>query len=259
VRTTMTRERAEQWLVGWTSKPGAEVTIVAVPHSLGGPSAFRRWLPLLPPTVDLRVANFPGRERRVMEAPATRLEVLAEEVARAAVSIATPVAIFGHSQGALVAFEAARRVESAGVPLVHVFASGCWAPHKNRPHPGLPAPDADDPEVLASLVAVGGVPPELTGDESMMEMLVRLWRADAMITRRYQFHAGFPPLSAPLTAFGGADDRLFPPDGLDAWARHTNGPFRVRTFPGGHFYLDTERAALIDEILGALPETWRTR
>jgi surfactin synthase thioesterase subunit len=241
------------WLVDWGRRGQPEVMLVAVPQALGGPSTFRAWPPLLPPAIELHVASFPGRERRIGEPPATRLEALADGVFQAVAADArAPVALFGHSQGALIAFEVARRLEAAGLPLVHLVASGCWAPQNCGPHPGLPPPDADDDAVLASLVAVGGVPAELMGDASMVEVMVRLWRADARVTTGYRYHAGFPPLRAPISAFGGADDPLFPPAGLDAWAVHTTGPFAVRTFPGGHFYLEPHREATVAAVVAAL-------
>jgi len=245
-----------RWLAGWEPRPEASVTLVVVPHALGGPSAFRSWLPLLPAWADLRVASFPGRERRIGEEPVTRLEVLAEGLVQAvAEEVDTPVALFGHSQGALVAFEAARRIEAAGLPLVQFVASGCWAPHLHRPHPALPDPDAGREVLLNSLVAVGGVPAQLVGDESMVDVMIRLWRADVAVTRGYRYHAAFPPLRAPLAAFGGTGDALFPPEGLLGWEAHTAGGFSTRMFPGDHFYFDGERAA----VVAALAELLATR
>ncbi|MGH3564876.1 MAG: thioesterase II family protein [Pseudonocardia sp.] len=50
-------------------------------------------------------------------------------------------ALFGHSMGALIAFELARQLRTKGLESVQVFVSGCKAPHlpRDRSKQGSPA------------------------------------------------------------------------------------------------------------------------
>ncbi|MGW2126625.1 thioesterase II family protein, partial [Streptomyces sp. NPDC001758] len=52
-----------------------------------------------------------------------------------------PLTLFGHSMGALVAFEVARRIERAGGRVDHLFVSGRRGPATDRPEPSHPLDD----------------------------------------------------------------------------------------------------------------------
>ncbi|RKH39255.1 thioesterase, partial [Corallococcus sp. AB050B] len=82
------------------------------PHSGGSVGEYVRWADLLP---DLEVwgVQFPGRGARAEEAPFTRLNELVDALVRA-VDFGASFAFFGHSLGALVAFETARRLRDLG-------------------------------------------------------------------------------------------------------------------------------------------------
>jgi surfactin synthase thioesterase subunit len=239
----------EPWLVELHVEPEARLDLVVVPHALAGPAAFRSWARLVPPDIALVAACLPGRERRISEPPATRLEVIADEVfAAVAGRLRRPVVLFGHSLGALIAFEVARRLEAVDAPVLLLAASGCGPPHQDHPLPGAVGPDAPDDELLASLASLGGTP-NLAREPQLVASLLDACRADMRVTAGYRYHDAFPPLRCGISAMIGTDDELFDAASVEAWRRHTLGTFTFRPFPGGHFFLDACGVAVVEAIL----------
>ena len=119
--------------------------LVCFPHAGGTPAAFRGWADRLPPEVELLIACYPGRHNRFADPLWTRMEPLADEAAAALLRLPdVPTALFGHSMGAAVAYEAAVRLQAAGRPPLRLFVSGHPAPHRERPV-GVDYADTDTP------------------------------------------------------------------------------------------------------------------
>jgi surfactin synthase thioesterase subunit len=103
----------------------------------------------------------------------------------------------------------------------------------------------------------GGMPAEVTRHADLMELLLPPLRADirALETHRPGLR---PPLPCPISAFGGSDDGRVPREHLDAWRSETRGAFRVRVFPGGHFYLEAGHADLLADLSATLAPLLRS-
>jgi surfactin synthase thioesterase subunit/glycosyltransferase involved in cell wall biosynthesis len=185
--------------------------------------------------------RLPGRESRLAEAPFERMAPLVEALAKAIEPYtAEPFAFFGHSMGAVVAFELARALRRRGLPLPRILiASAARAPQFRRNH--VPPPAATDEELLASL----NIPEELA------PAVLPALRADTTLYRHYVY-AEDAPLDCPIRAYGGTEDPNIAPHHLEGWREQTTGSFAVRLFPGGHFYLresaDAFRLALGEDL-----------
>jgi surfactin synthase thioesterase subunit len=157
-----------------------------------------------------------------------------------------PIALFGHSLGARVAFELARRLPH----VVHVFVSAAAAPHLER---RTLLGDKSDPELVQWLREVGGTPAEVFESRELVELSVRTLRADVDILERAPL-GDLSPIAAPLTALAATGDRWVPLDDARAWKQHASGVFRLVQMPGGHFYFHAPaaRQRLFVEILRAL-------
>jgi surfactin synthase thioesterase subunit len=207
---------------------------------------FRTWPDGLSDQVEVRGVMLPGRERRFNEPALTSVSALADLLVPAlSGEPGPPYAIFGHSLGAVLAFEVARRLSAAGQAPVHLLVSGGRAPHLARTGPVYHRlPDA---EFLASVNALGGTPPELVANQEFLELLLPTLRADFTAAETYRVPLG-RPLPCPITAFGGAGDPMVARADLDAWAGHAGGAFRVHVLPGDHFFLTTARARLLELV-----------
>ncbi|MET1074474.1 MAG: alpha/beta fold hydrolase [Umezawaea sp.] len=234
-----------KWVRRYRSAPDAAVQLVCLPHAGGGASYYRPMATALFPAVEVLAVQYPGRQDRAGEPFVGDFAELVERT-HAAVrpSLDRPVALFGHSMGALVAFEVAKRLESDGIAPTALFASS------KRP-PGMADPElphtATDEELIADIAALNGTEERLLDNEDIRQMFLPVLRADLKALEGYRPDGG--PVACPLVALtGDADDRV-PIDDAAAWAGHTSGGFDLHVFPGGHFYL-TGRWDGVGEVLG---------
>jgi len=240
------------WLFQPVSRPRARARLYCFSHAGGGASAYRLWPAGLPADLDVAAVQLPGREGRLREPPIASIPAIVEGLLPALRAHADrPFAFFGHSMGAVVASELARALDGSGGPRpLHLFLSGRRPPHV--PDPETPLHVLPDPTFVEELVRrYGGIPAEILQHADLMELLLPTIRAD--IRALETFRPGpRAPLPVPISAFGGADDRRTPRPHLEAWGGVTSAAFRVRVFPGAHFYLEACRDALLADLAACL-------
>lgn len=227
------------WLLPFSAVPGLP-RLYCVPHAGAGASIYRPWADGLAGRLAVVGVQPPGREQRLREAPLDDLGRLADAVARAIdLDAEGDFALFGHSLGGLVAYEATRRLEAMGRPPRHLFVSGCRAPHLERA--GAPA---DREALLARVTALGGMPAQLLANREVLDLFLPTLEADYRLALGYRRAPG-PALACPVTALGGMADDAAPRPDVVAWRGATSGAFEAAFYPGGHFYLVEQRPAVL--------------
>jgi medium-chain acyl-[acyl-carrier-protein] hydrolase len=229
------------------------VRLFCLPFSGGNPVEFRPWVEALPDTVEVCAVNLPGRGNRWSEAPYTRMPVLVKDLVPAMTPLLNkPFALYGHSLGALLAFETARELRRGMWPgPAHLFVAGCDAPHALQQ--SEPVHALADAEFVEWLQHQNGTPKEVLRNREIMRLMLPVLRADFEVWETYAY-TDAPPLACPITAFGGEQDPITRPEGLDAWQSHTTRRFAWRMFPGDHFFPRVRRTELLEEIGRILSE-----
>lgn len=238
----MPAPKPDPWVKVYHPRPHARLRLYCFPYAGGGAGVFRSWSALVPASLEIAAIQPPGREDRLREPPFRRLLPLADAVSEALPSDSgRPFAFFGHSMGAAVAFEVARRLARSGGPApVHLLVSGRNAPRQPDDREPIHALPRD--EFYAELRKYQGTPEEVLDHAELMELLEPLLRADFELIETYTYEPDGSRLAIPLAALSGIADADAPPVKAEPWAEETAGPFRAHVLPGGHFFLNEQRA-----------------
>jgi surfactin synthase thioesterase subunit len=233
------------------TQPGA-LPLFCLPHAGAGTSAFRTWPDGLPGVAVLPIQP-PGRESRLREAPYERMGPLVAELAAIMLGVAgsRPYAVYGHSLGALVAFETLREIRRrGGLEPVHLFVSGCVAPQYTGID-GPPLAAAPLPALVRKLRELGGTPEWLLSDPTVLEMILPAVRADLSVKESYTYRPE-QPLDVPITVIASTSDPQAPRELQDLWRDQTTAAFRLHTLTGGHFAVFEQAASTHRHLAGAL-------
>lgn len=228
--------RSTPWLQSLPADGKPSVRLFCLPHAGGGATAYRSWAAELPSFVQLCPVRLPGRETRLSEPLYSQMDPLVDALDRELRPwLEIPYAIFGHSMGALLAFEWVRRLRRDRYSMpAWLFLSGRRAP--DAPGDARLLHSLADREFVEELTRLfNGIPPEFLGDEALIEVFLPILRADIAVVESYRFRED-EPLDCPITVFSGIDDESVSWDELLAWKRHTSRRFAMQMLPGGHFY-----------------------
>ncbi|MEZ4362898.1 MAG: alpha/beta fold hydrolase [Kofleriaceae bacterium] len=232
--------------------------LVCLPFAGGAASVFHPWINLFGPAIEVCPVELPGRGVRMAEPPLRDMRRLCDALLEPLEHLhgGLPLALFGHSMGGRIAFELAQRL---GDKVVHLFASGTAAPDvapRLGGGPGAkPIAQLDDAEFLARLRELGGTPVEILEDEELMARVLPVVRADFVLVERYRA-APHAQVAVPLTVLRGSHDPGVSAANAERWQLRTSAAYRHVEVPGGHFFLEPQRAMVISEVLRDLA-AWR--
>lgn len=247
VRDLRAEERGvvlKDWVAYPDPRPDAALRLFCFPHAGAGAAIFAGWPSLLPRTIDVAAVRLPGRETRLREAPYRRLDLLVDALEAALrPHLDRPFAFFGHSLGALVAFELVRRLRHRGGPLPsHLHVAGRRAPQLPDREPPVSA--LDDAAFVTELQRrYDGIPRAILDDVELLRLFLPMLRADCELLEGYVYRSE-APLPTPISAYGGRADERARGEDLAAWSVQTIGPFAMDVFAGGHFFLHDAQAEL---------------
>ncbi|MBL1097954.1 thioesterase II family protein [Streptomyces coffeae] len=241
-------DASDLWLRRFHPTPNAPVRLVCFPHAGGSASFYFPVSAALENDCDVATLQYPGRQDRRTEPNLDDIGVLADRIAPVVAPLFDrPVVFFGHSMGAIIAFEVTRRLQGRRHTPAMLFASGRRAPSTHRVEI---VHQRDDDGIVAELKSMSGTDAQVLGDEELLRMVLPAIRSD------YRAIETYGPVDAtvdcPVTALVGDDDPKTTVREADAWRAHTTAAFNIQVFRGGHFYLSPRAAEVIAVIREAL-------
>ncbi len=230
--------------------------LLIFPHAGSGASTYRAFSKTFSENFDVVVFQYPGRQDRAREpAAATLAEIAAGAFAEFRTSKhnrGAPLTVFGHSMGALVAFEFVRLAEAAGMNVRLLTVSAAVAPHQVADMPSHPTEDQD---ILDHLATLNGTGDDVLASQEVMKMALPVIKVDYRAFDTYSCEKDVK-ISAKIHAIGGDDDPFISARDLYGWTSHTDDDIQVTLFDGGHFYLND----YVETIAGLLaPASISTR
>jgi pyochelin biosynthetic protein PchC len=243
---------SKQWIRRYHPASEDSPILVCFPHAGGSATYFSPISAALTPAIDVVAIQYPGHQDRRHDACVDDITELARQIRvaldAAGISDSTrPVAFFGHSMGALVAFEVALLMQPDSGPTV-LFASGRRAPSCRRAETLHSRGDAALVDEMRSL---GGTDSKFLDDPELLSIVLPVLRSDYEAVSRYSQSAS-AKIAAPIIALTGDSDPYTTKDEATAWRSHTRGGFALHSFQGGHFYLDEQKAGVLEVIAAFL-------
>ncbi|WP_455353245.1 thioesterase II family protein [Streptomyces sp. SYSU K217416] len=225
-----------RWLRRFHASDRAAVRLVCLPHAGGAAGFYFPFSRALSPAVEVLAVQYPGRQDRRSEPALDDIAELIDGIMEALTPLLDerPLALFGHSMGAVVAYETARRLEhELQAPPAVLFASGRRAPSRHRDEY---AHLKDDEGLVDELRTLDGTDAEVLDDLDVLRMVLPAVRVDYRAIETYR-HRPAPEPSCPVAVLLGEDDPKVTHDEAAAWRHHTTGTCTLDTFPGGHFFV----------------------
>ncbi|MFB7300043.1 thioesterase II family protein [Streptomyces rubiginosohelvolus] len=227
-------------------------SLVCLPFAGGGAGFYRAWPKDRTAEVRVVALQLPGREERFGDAPFTDVRVAARRLVedlRRRVPADGPFALFGHSLGAVLAYEMARELEEQGAAgLCHLFVSGSPGPWTSRDER---ATGLDDDSFVEQVSRFAGYRHSALDQPALRDVLLPTLRADVEMHENYK-PSSSEPLSVPITTLRGADDGLVPREQCAQWSAATRGGFTSLELPGGHMYVADDASRVLDTVAEVL-------
>ena len=239
------------WVKRSAGSPAPWARLFCFPHAGGGASSFNGWRKLLPAGIELAAIQLPGREDREAEPAVTDIGgLIAALLPHIEPLTGLPFLFYGHSLGAIVAFDLMREMRRHGFPSpLALMVSGRRAPQLPLSHEayGL-APDGAFADYLRLM---GATPEAVLQRTHWRDQLFPTIRADLNMSDLYEY-AQEPPLDCPIHCFPGLDDPLVSAAEWHGWAAQTGAGFALTELAGGHFFRAAEQAVIAGEAVARL-------
>ena len=227
--------------------------LLCLPYAGGGATIFQTWAGQLPADIEVRAAQFPGRQDRLGEPALLSVSAMSDAILAALAALPpAPLYLYGHSLGALIAFELARKLAARNQPPAGIIVGGRRAPHlPSRRAPIHTLSDADFKEALHLLY---GTSRAVLQNSELMAIALPALRGDFTAHDAYQ-HAAGAPLDVPITVLVGQKDSSLNREEATAWAELTTRYQGLHEVDAGHLFVDTHAAWVIERVRAALAPT----
>ncbi len=232
-------------IVNINPRPNASKRVFCFPYA-GGSAAivYRKWTFNLPEEFEVLPVELPGRGARLQESLKYDMDSLVDELIDSIkTGLDKPFLFFGHSMGALVAFELARKLQQMNLPLPEkLFLSSHSAPQITKRSPVMHKLPEND--FIRELKELNGMPDEFFNSKELLDIFLPIIKADYTVCETYKFEVT-SKLPIPIVAIRGTDDESVLAEDMLDWNKVTAGKFEFYEFPGDHFFINKKQEEFI--------------
>lgn len=215
-------------------------TLFCIPYAGGNAAEFLTWQQFVHSSITIVPVDLAGKGSRKQEPFCSNMEEAVEDVYETVTAQldGQPYAIFGHSMGAILAFELSRKLrERSSYPSpVQLFVSGRNPPHVPRRAEAPILHQLDDEAFMEELTRFGGIPEELLAHRKLFRLFMPQLRKEYEVSERYVFQAGDTMLDCDISVLYGTEDHSVP-EIMSQWQRYTNGRIAMQAYEAGHFFI----------------------
>ncbi|MEV7729937.1 alpha/beta fold hydrolase [Streptomyces sp. NPDC087917] len=230
-----------------SAENGDQITLLCVPFAGAGPSFFHPWRDLSAGRWRVTSVELPGRERKIMEEPYRNVTEAAEgsiDDIVADLGEGARVVLFGHSLGAVLAYELVHLLTARGIRVERLIVSGSPGPWTQRERR---ATGLQDDEFLARVEEFAGFRHEALDHPEMRELILPVLQADCEMHENY-VPSTDEPVSVPIHSLRGDSDGLVTAEEANQWRAATTAGFGYAEFAGDHMYLVDSGREVLDVI-----------
>lgn len=221
--------------------------LFAFHYAGGSANVFRKWQESLPQAVKVMPVELPGHGARLGEPLLPSMPEVVAEVAKSIMgNLDKPFVFFGHSMGALLAFELASLLRRQFLPQpVHLIVSAHGAPHLTGAHE--PIHQLPDAQFIQKLVNLNGTPEGVLNNPELRALFLPIIRNDFQVCETYKYK-GSTPFDFPITVYGGEKDSEVDYKSLAAWGQHSTAGINIRMFGGDHFFIHSHAQDFLQQL-----------
>ncbi|MGE4512796.1 MAG: thioesterase II family protein [Chryseobacterium sp.] len=233
-----------------------KINLYSIPYAGGSSVVYNKWSENLQSSVNIKPVELSGRGKRFSEPLYEDIHEAVEDIFNSIKEEITeiPYALFGHSMGALIAFELAQRIRKAGLPSpVHIFISGRSAPHVNKTGEKMYS-RMDDVKFRQEVLNLGGTPKEFFSHPELLELFLPVLKNDFRLVENYSYNYNYQPLNVDMTVLLGKGDDLTETEG-ESWSEYTTESCEITYLEGGHFFINEQRLNITQIINNSLKIT----
>ena len=246
----------EKWIVRTKIITNPRKRIFCFPYFAGGASAYNTWQNYFGDEIEVCQVQLPGREERTGEAAIDDVIVLVKEIAGIIRPLIENVSFvfYGHSMGALIAFELENYIEKEyGLAAAHLIAGGWKAPQVENPFSVLEKVTIDEvydkknTHKIVEHMRFLGIPEVVLSNDTLIQEMLPALQADIVMGKRYR-NSDTTKLQSSITVIAGENDTIFKEEHLKPWKEKTEKAFHFRTIKGGHLFVRDNRDLLLPMI-----------